>query len=63
MRIAPRYRKAVSASVSGLWLLLTGASIYAAILGEMYSSIPPTIGTVFGSVAFTASLFRNEITS
>lgn len=62
MRIAPRHRKAVAASITGLWLLLAGASILATILGGMYAAITPTIGVVVGSVGLTISVFRNELT-
>jgi hypothetical protein len=60
-RIAPDHKKIVSASMTGLVLLLAGASIFSSILVRNYLALLMSIGFIVGSLTVTISVFKNEI--
>jgi hypothetical protein len=60
-RIAPDHKKIVSASMTGLVLLLSGAFIFSSILARNYMALLMSIGFIVGSLGVTISVFRDEI--
>ena len=59
--IAPDHKRAVSASMTGVILLLSGELIFASVLSINYLAVLMSAGLIAGSVAVTIDVFRREV--